>query len=170
MPALPEYWEKNQLTKEKRERKKKIPVYTIELASGVKQNRGNRIQEEEEDWLTVTEDESETDRGNGKKGKREGKQKKRSKYTYTAIWKQPAGGIGRILEEEEVIRSRRLLDQSAGRAEIGIASFYDIHKEDKSRESTTDKFAHRESIYTGKPGRPRKRKRCAKDKIQNVDN
>jgi len=47
-------------------------------------------------------------------------------------------------------RQGKLLDQEAGRAEIGIASFYDTHEEDRDRESMTDKYSDRVSINTGK--------------------
>jgi len=163
MPQLPENWEENQLTELGKEKKKKVPVYTIELGSVLAVGRRNRIQEEEQDLQTVTEGE---ESGKEKKeGENKEQRKKRSKYTYTAIWKQPEGAKGRLLSFEEVRKAGKLLDQEAGRAEIGIASFYDTHKEDRDRESMTDKFSHRVSIKTGKIGRPRKRKRCIKDEI-----
>ncbi|RPA99266.1 hypothetical protein L873DRAFT_1843608 [Choiromyces venosus 120613-1] len=130
MTPLPADWEENQVTELGKQKKKKVQVYTIELTSVVALGRRDKIQEEEQDLLTVTE----------------------------AIWKQPEGAKGRILSSEEVIKS--------GRAEIGIASFYDTHKEDRDRENMTDKYSHRISIRAGKIGRPRKRKRCTKDEVR----
>ncbi|RPB03862.1 hypothetical protein L873DRAFT_104101 [Choiromyces venosus 120613-1] len=164
MTPLPADWEENQVTELGKQKKKKVQVYTIELASVVALGRRDKIQEEEQDLLTVTEGEGDGDDGKEKRKKKKKKRKKekkkkRTKYTYTAIWKQPEGAKGRILSSEEVIKSGKLLDQSAGRAEIGIASFYDTHKEDRDRENMTDKYSHRISIRAGKIGRPRKRER-----------
>ncbi|RPA91223.1 hypothetical protein L873DRAFT_1848395 [Choiromyces venosus 120613-1] len=166
MTPLPADWEENQVTELGKKKKKKVQVYTIELASVVALGRRDKIQEEEQDLLTVTEGEGDGD--DGKEKRKKEKKKKRSKYTYTAIWKQPEGAKGRILSSEEVIKSGKLLDQSAGRAEIGIASFYDTHKEDRDRENMTDKYSHRISIRAGKIGRPRKRKRCTKDEVRKI--
>ena len=163
MPQLPEGWEEYQFSELKKEKRETVPVYTIELTSVDGKGKRSKTEEEEEDLLTVTEDEGGERVGN--KRKRGGKRKKRSKYTYTAIWKQPSKAKGKIMGLEEVIKSGKLLDQSTSRAEIGIASFYDTQKEDRDRERMTDKYKHRESIKTGMVGRPRKRKRCAKDEI-----
>jgi hypothetical protein len=85
MPALPEDWEENQFTELGKQKKKKVPVYTTELASVVSLGRRNRIQEEEEDLLTMTEGVGEGSGRDGKEKKTKEKKKKRSKYTYTAI-------------------------------------------------------------------------------------
>ena len=164
MASLPENWEENQLTALKRQKKKKVPVYTIELSQSVELGEENRTQGKKQSLLTVAWGNGSSE-NSGKNGRNEEKRKKRSKYTYTAIWKQPEGAEGRVQSLEEVIRSGRLLDQSAGRAEIGISSFYDIHKEDRDRENITYKHGHRRSIKNRKVGRPRKRKRCSKDEV-----
>jgi len=163
MPPLPENWDENRLTELGKAKKKKVPVYTIDLGSVLAVGRRNRIQDEKQDLQTVTEGE---ESGREKKEEKNKEQrKKRSKNTDTAIWKRPEGAKSRLLSFEEVRKTGKLLDQEAGRVEIGMASFYDTHKEDRDRKHITDKFSHRVSIKTGKIGRPRKRKRCIKDEI-----
>ena len=119
-----------------KEKRKKVPVYTIELTSVDGMGNRSKTEEEEEKLLTVTEDEDGKRVGN--KGKRAVKRKKRSKYTHTAIWKQPPKARGRIIGLEEVIKSGKLLDKSTIRAEIEIASFYDSQKEDRDRDRMPD--------------------------------
>ncbi|PUU83116.1 hypothetical protein B9Z19DRAFT_1061260 [Tuber borchii] len=136
MTSLPEDWEENQLTALKKQKKKKVPVYTIELTPSVELGRENRTQGKKQALLK----EIWGNGSGGDTGENEGKEekrKKKSKYTYTAIWKQPEGAKGRVQSLEEVIKSGRPLDQSAGRAEIGISSFYDTHKEDRDRKKIT---------------------------------
>jgi len=163
MTSLPEDWEENQFTALKRQKKKKVPVYTIELSPSVELGRESRTGKKQSLLIVTGGNGSGGD--SGKNGRKEDKRKKRSKYTYTAIWKQPEGAKGRVQSLEEVIKSGRPLDQSARRAEIGISSFYNTHKEDRDREKITYKHGHRRSIKNGKVGRPRKRKRCAKDEV-----
>ena len=162
-PQLPQGCEKYQFSELKKEKRETVPVYTIELTSVDGKGKRSKTEEEEENLLTVTEDEEGEKVGN--KRKKGAKRKKRSKYTYTAIWKQPPKAKGRIRSLEEVIKSGKLPDQSTSRAEIGIASFDDTQKEDRDRERMTDKYRDGESIKTSMVRRPKKRKRCAKDEI-----
>jgi hypothetical protein len=147
-------WEKEKMLDSGKEKKKKIPIYILEFRTGSKGRREEIL----EDEITVTESED------GGIGKEKDKRKKiRCRYSYTAIFPQPSGAKGRILGIEEAKRKGKYLNQEANRAEIGIASFHDTHKEIRDREEITNKYLHKVSIKTGRVGRPMKRKRTQKD-------
>lgn len=68
MLALPEDWKECQFTELNRERRKKVPVYTIELTSTGGRGRISQVQEEEQDLLIVSEDEDIEREGRKRKG------------------------------------------------------------------------------------------------------
>lgn len=131
---LPDGWQSDLLTDTGRERKKIIPIYTIELRSKTKM------------------------RMEGLEADEEKKPGGSSKYTYTCIFKQPKGAKGILLSKK-----RKSLAANGNTAEIGIASFMDTIREIRERGKLTKMGSHRVPIKTGKIGRPIKRRKSSKD-------
>ncbi|KAL0631399.1 hypothetical protein Q9L58_009742 [Maublancomyces gigas] len=145
--ALEKNWEQMMLSETGREKKKRVPVYTIELRGG-KQNKGKIMEYEDAD-------EEEIEEKKGKLG--------RARYTYTCIFKQSGAKLGKVYSTAESELKKRQLEQTGKRAEIGIASFMDPIREIQERKKATAKTTHKGSIKTGKVGRPIKRQKCDKD-------
>lgn len=136
-----EYGWETLVTKGGKEKRKRVPVYTIQMSTNSK-DTPKLIGNGEE--LPDIKPNAEI-----KKGK--------CIYTYTCIYKQPPGAKGIILEEKVAVKKR--LHDSGNTAEIGIASFMDTIKEIKKRKLDTKKTARRVSVKEGRIGRPIKRKK-----------
>lgn len=127
-------WEENMTTNGGKLKKKKVPIYTIQL-------RSKKIGEMDPD-----------------QDNRDVKAKGKTKYTYTCIFSQFGEKNGRILSAEEAEKKQVFLNKEGNQAEIGIGSFMDTIKEIQLRKQLTIPSSHIVSIQTGKRGRPRVRK------------
>lgn len=134
LKPLEEGWEENLTTGGGKLKKKKVPIYTIQLRS---KKKGQMDPDQD-----------------GKDVKKKGK----AKYTYTCIFPQFGEKNGTILSVEEAEKKQVFLNKEGNRAEIGIGSFMDTIQEIQLRKQLTILSSHVVSIKTRKRGRPRVRK------------